>query len=294
MFYLTTGAVEIKREAELSVSGADLLAARLRVNEPQHVLALEEDFLLLSLLFLLTGCGPEASLRFSGNWSRNYYGKLGRLFVIPDHQAADLTSSCGEQRFVQCRLSSKMFQRAAGCEIGWSEERLAASLDITNAGISSIMLRLGTEIVSPGFASELMCEGLVLELAVELARYYRSNAEDAQQRGALSSMRLRLIDERLEDLANPPSLAELARLCELSIRQVTRGFRLARGISIGEYMGEKRFAEAQRRLLAQESIKSVAFAVGFRSSSSFCQTFRKSTGQTPGEFREFAMREVRH
>src|SRR3546814_18606710 len=69
-------------------------------------------------------------------------------------------------------------------------------------------------------------------LGIELARYCE-RINDVQSGGGLSSWRLRLIDERLHEGRDAPTLTELAELCKLSVRQLTRGFRASRGCSIG-------------------------------------------------------------
>jgi AraC family transcriptional regulator len=104
-------------------------------------------------------------------------------------------------------------------------------------------------------------------------------------RGGLSALRLRLIDERLSDIAASPSLAELAALCDMSVRQLTRAFRESRGQSIGTYIAKARVEAAKHLLAGDRSIKSIAYHLGFTSPSTFTQAFRRATGETPGRFR---------
>jgi AraC family transcriptional regulator len=103
--------------------------------------------------------------------------------------------------------------------------------------------------------------------------------------GELARWRLRLIDERLHDVEQIPTLSELAALCKLSARQLTRGFRASRGCSIGAYVAGRRIERAKQLLASDQSIKTVAYSLGFTSSSAFCFAFRRATGITPGEFR---------
>ena len=53
--------------------------------------------------------------------------------------------------------------------------------------------------------------------------------------------RLRLIDERLADDPSAPPLGELADLCDLSVRQLTRGFKVSRACSIVRPSRERDF-----------------------------------------------------
>jgi AraC-like DNA-binding protein len=80
--------------------------------------------------------------------------------------------------------------------------------------------------------------------------------------------------------------AQLAiELCKLSVRQLTRGFRVSRGCSIGDYVANNRIERAKRLLASAQSIKTIAYSLGFNSSSGFCFAFRRATGMTAGEFR---------
>jgi AraC family transcriptional regulator len=96
---------------------------------------------------------------------------------------------------------------------------------------------------------------------------------------------LRLIDERLADLRQVPTLSELAALCKLSVRQLTRGFRASRGLSIGDHVAAIRIERAKQLLVSDLNIKSIAHMSGFASPSAFCFAFRHASGMTPGEFR---------
>jgi AraC family transcriptional regulator len=69
------------------------------------------------------------------------------------------------------------------------------------------------------------------------------------------------------------------------VRQLTRGFRASRGCSIGDYIASRRLDHAKQLLATGQSVKAIAYSLGFASPSSFCFAFRRATGQTPREFR---------
>ena len=131
----------------------------------------------------------------------------------------------------------------------------------------------------------LPAELIAGQLAIELFRYGAAITETLAT-GGLARWRLRIIDERLLELRNAPTLAELAGLCNLSVRQLTRGFRASRGRSIGEYVAQSQIDHAKRFLAGDESIKSIAYSMGFASPSTFSNAFRRATGQTPRQFRQ--------
>ena len=226
----------------------------------------------------------EARMRFSHHWARHRFKRPGHLFLLPPDEVVEFKSGVGHQRLVICRLLTDSLQRWLESDIKWTAPRLDASLDISNIRIRNLLLRLGDEARNPGLASDLMVESVVLQLAVELLRHYEGINESTSSAG-LAEWRLRLIEERLTEEDRTPDLTELATLCKLSVRQLSRGFLNSRGMSLGQYVMQKRLDKAKRMLQAGDSVKSVAYSLGFSSPSSFCYAFRKALGASPGEFK---------
>ncbi|MBV8806837.1 MAG: helix-turn-helix transcriptional regulator, partial [Sinobacteraceae bacterium] len=135
-----------------------------------------------------------------------------------------------------------------------------------------------------GFASPLLVELLVAQVIIEFGRYF-IRFDEIPPAGELAPWRLRAIDERLHEVREVPTLSELAGLCSLSIRQLSRGFRASRGRSIGDYVASSRIDHAKRLLAGDQPVKTIAYSLGFSSPSAFCFAFRRATGMTPGEFR---------
>ena len=98
---------------------------------------------------------------------------------------------------------------------------------------------------------------MVSQIGIELARYLLG-IEEIPRTGGLSARNLRLIDERLTRDGVAPSLEELAVVCGLSVRHLTRAFRASRRCSIGDYIAECRI---QRAMLHLEYILSGALDV---------------------------------
>jgi AraC-like DNA-binding protein len=63
-------------------------------------------------------------------------------------------------------------------------------------------------------------------------------------------------------------------------------------VGFSRYVRERRVDAARRLLVAapSQSILSVSLDTGFRSQSSFYAAFKEITGQSPGDFREAALR----
>src|SRR5205085_804877 len=143
------------------------------------------------------------------------------------------SDDCMHQASLVLRVLPEPLRAAFGDELEWTDRRLEASLDIANSAIRGLLLRLAEEIRHPGFASQTLVELIVGQIAIEFWRYSHGVESDAGH-GGLAPWRLRLIDERLKEPREPPSLSELAALCKVSLRQLTRGFRASRNRSIGD------------------------------------------------------------
>jgi AraC family transcriptional regulator len=151
---------------------------------------------------------------------------------------------------------------------------------------------MAEEVGHPGFAADQLLDFLAGQLAIELARFCLE-VNEAPVTGGLAGWRLRLIDERLAEDPTAPSLAELADLCSVSVRQLTRGFKVSRGCSLGDYIESRRMETAKRMLVAGETVKTIAFAMGFASPSSFTFAFRRAVGISPSQFRQRQTRGLR-
>lgn len=226
---------------------------------------------------------------FNERWSAHQYKAIGSLYVLPPGQPVRAKGDCTNHSSVVCDFEPHAIDAWFDGDVRWTDRRLGAMLDIANPAMRASLHKLSEEMRNPGFASEAMCELLIAQVALNSARY--CNAIDSvKDRGGLSPLKLNLIDEHLAEIGAAPSLQELATLCNLSVRQLTRGFRISRGCSIGEYVALKRLEHAKRMLARNASVKEVAFSLGFISPANFSTTFRRATGETPREFRDRANR----
>ena len=222
---------------------------------------------------------------FTDRWDSNRFEPLGRIFMLPAHHAVHLKSSCRRCFSVSCDFPPQAIERWFNGEIEWTDGRLKQVLNIADLTIHTQLLRLSTEVRTPGFASETLAELISAEIVIELARYCL-RIEEPRAAGGLAPWRMRLIDERLAEPGDKPSLIELAGLCDMSARQLTRAFRVSRGCSIGHYIVQSRIDHAKRLLRTDQNIESIAPALGFGSSSSFYFAFHRVTGETPSQFRQ--------
>ncbi|RJF91590.1 AraC family transcriptional regulator [Sphingomonas cavernae] len=264
---------------------------RLHLDQPTNRVFRRDGHYWLDMC--LTPRPEKARGCFRDRWGPHRFERLGEIFLVPPGEAIHVRSDRGgDQASIVCEIKAEAIDRWLDGGIQWTDRRLEAVLDIANPHIRSCLFRLAEEVNNPGPGGKMLAEMIAGQLAIEVARYCRAIAEGPIA-GGLASWRLRLIDEKLHQGGAAPTLEDLAALCNISVRQLTRGFRTSRGCSIGDHIAQTRIEMAKRQLGSDESIKAIAFGLGFASPSSFAFAFRRATGSTPSQFRQRQLRKVR-
>lgn len=80
------------------------------------------------------------------------------------------------------------------------------------------------------------------------------------------------------------SLDELAKISNLSKDYLSQLFKKTTGITVTEYIAEKRLSSAKQLLDRNVTISDTAYALGFCSESYFISCFKKKYGITPKEY----------
>jgi AraC family transcriptional regulator len=275
-------------EAELRVPAATMQVVHYLFVEPVSGAMREDQDYRLDLC--LTPRPRNARACYSDRWAPHHFERLGPVWLLPPGETLQACSDGGRpQRSLVCRVRSEQMRAWLQRDLEWTDRRLAAILDIPDANIRGLLLRLAEEVRHPGFASEVLVELICAQIAIELGRYCAAVIEGPMT-GGLAPWRLRMIDERLREVQAAPTLTELAELCQLSVRQLTRGFRASRGCSIGDHVAHSRLEQAKRLLAGDQSVKAIAYSLGFSSPSSFSYAFRRLLGDTPRQFRQRVLR----
>ncbi|MEW9855350.1 helix-turn-helix transcriptional regulator [Novosphingobium sp. M1R2S20] len=269
-------------DAELVGSAVTAQIVRFDIPTPTATMHAIEDRYHLNMC--LTPRPLSSRGGYAKRWGPHRLERLGDIFLLPPGESLFVRGGTGRQASLICHLDPALVHELAGRPLEWDDQHLATTLDIGSARIRAILFRLTEEVRHPGLGWERMLDFLGGELALELARHCLEVAERPVT-GGLSGWRLRLIDERLAEDTRTPTLQELADMCSISVRQLTRGFRVSRGCSIGDHVEQRRMESAKRMLMAGESVKTIAFAMGFASPSSFTFAFRRAVGTSPSMFR---------
>ena len=221
--------------------------------------------------------------QYSRHWNADRYERLGGVWMTPPGEPIRFRSDPGATVCVHCSLRPDAVADWLGADSGWNASALDKTLDLPGGRIPVLLRHLAEELRAPSFAGEAMVELITGQIAIEISRFQLRAAAQDESCG-LPVWRLNVIDDRLGDGGPPPTLSELAALCGLSVRHLTRGFRVSRGQSVGDAIAARRIEQAKQLLHSDLSQKVISHRLGFASPAGFAYAFRKATGETPGAF----------
>ncbi|NML18681.1 response regulator transcription factor [Azohydromonas caseinilytica] len=93
----------------------------------------------------------------------------------------------------------------------------------------------------------------------------------------------------IREMANPPSLAELAQRVGTTQRHLSHEFRRQVGVAVYAWLREERHREACFRLLhTSQQLNQIGQHIGYQSAAAFTNAFRARFGMTPSEYRRAA------
>ena len=173
-------------------------------------------------------------------------------------------------------------------EAGVEPAPLAPRLFFEDAALSDTALKLKRLIENTGSDSGPYFEALGIVLAHELVRLNAGTPHiEAPAKGGLAAWQQRTVTAYIEEhLAEPISLATLARLVGLSSYYFCRAFKQSLGMPPHRYHNSRRIEHA-KILLAKPapSVTDIGLTVGYSETSSFTAAFHKTTGITPTAYR---------
>lgn len=269
-------------DAEMEIPQARIMLVRYDLGGPGEYVIRGDKY---RIDLCITPRPEQSRACYFDRWGPHRFERLGDVFLMPPDERFLVRGEAGRQITAICEFEPEALHQWLDGPPEWTDRKLEAMMDVPGGYIRTLLARMVEEARHPRYASDVLVGHMFGQLMIELARFLGS-ITDGPPTGGLSAWRLRLIDERLNDLSHTPSLEELAKLCNVSVRQLTRGFRTSRGCSIGDYVDQKRMEAAKRLLSTDESVKAIAFSLGFSSPSSFSYAFRRATGITPRSFRQ--------
>ncbi|MVN77567.1 helix-turn-helix domain-containing protein [Hymenobacter sp. HMF4947] len=126
-------------------------------------------------------------------------------------------------------------------------------------------------------------EALALELVAQQCALWLSSGPAAPPLGAPERDKLHYARALLlQHLSEPPSLAKLARECQLNEFSLKRGFRQLFGTSVGHFVQTQRLEVARHLLLGGgQTVTEIAYQLGYTHPQHFHRAFKKQFGCTP-------------
>jgi AraC family transcriptional regulator len=226
---------------------------------------------------------------YVGRFAPADYEPIGPLMFVPAGLPLRARSPSGRQWAFQCWFPAEVFQEL---DEAWDGARLRETLNIRSRSLPQASLRIAIELSDPGFASDLVIDAMCTTITVDLLRHFAPGAARRASTGGLPACRLQRIRERVAEDGAAPALEELAKLCGLSPRQLTRAFRQETGWSIGAYIEQARVERARALLAAEdESLEGIARRLGFAEVSGFSNAFLRAAGERPSAYRARARTE---
>jgi AraC-like DNA-binding protein len=132
---------------------------------------------------------------------------------------------------------------------------------------------------------------ILFDPATESAKYTRSGLTTAQAMEYEQSLRIMMENEK-PYLNGDLTLSQLAAKIQISPNHLSQVLNERIGLSFHDYVNSWRVEEAKRLLRSNgnQTILAIAFDAGFRSKSGFNAAFKRTTGQSPAEYRKQSQR----
>jgi AraC-like DNA-binding protein len=129
-----------------------------------------------------------------------------------------------------------------------------------------------------------------------IATKYARSGLGEEQMAAYKAQLGELMDEQQVFLHSELTLPSLAELMDCSVNHLSQVINAGFGSSFYDYLNHYRIEEAKQILgddgNASQAILDIPFAVGFNTNSAFYSAFKKSTGQTPAQYRRKQLKAV--
>lgn len=239
-------------------------------------------------LALMSGQKKATRGHFFNRHQADRLSDLGSLMFIPaDHSLLGMGPG-GAQEMIACSFEPGAIPALSPLERSWDFRDLAQCYDIRSPRISDTLRRITQEVLTPGFASDILVDALFNALPVELSRYFQTLPEpQASKRGQLSQRQLQTIEDYVREWpAGGVRCEDLATLVGLSRAHFMRVFKATTGMTAHAFVEQLRLQQAQTLLSATNMpLKQIAAQLGFSTPASFSLAFRRLTGITPGSYR---------
>ncbi|MEO0424361.1 MAG: AraC family transcriptional regulator [Pseudomonadota bacterium] len=143
-----------------------------------------------------------------------------------------------------------------------------------------------SEVVTDAVSPALHREEQLLGLASALMRHCTMPPARKVRERPLSALHAERVREYINDVGVlPPTIQQLARLCDLSRAHFTRAFSLSFGVTPSQYVNQVRMRRAATLLReGRGNVLDIALETGYSNPSKFAAAFRRGFGVAPTEW----------
>lgn len=236
----------------------------------------------------IDGDRPNSTVSCMNDNSPAHWHSIGKAFIVPPGRTIQYKANIGFCHSIRCALDADVFEQfMPNSPLMWeNKDFLDETLNLSGSEIRWLLYRMYREARSPDLVSASLVELLAKQVALEITRRFRQFCRDEKRStGGLAPWRLQRIHERVQADAPRASLGELAGLCGMTVRHLSRAFRSETGQTIGKFIEAAMMERAITMLSNGEKVREVADSLGYSSSSSFSSAFRRTTGMSPGDMK---------
>lgn len=171
---------------------------------------------------------------------------------------------------------------------GIASEKFSAKIEAINPSQRLILKELCNSQIYSGKMREIFIESKILEMVYKtLGCAQNENLTDCK-RLKFDDIDLKNIMKAkeilLQNLQNPPTIKELARLCATNEFKLKIGFKRSFGVSIHKFLQNERLEISKKLLKADDiSVKEAATVVGYNNFAHFSKIFKEKFGILPNE-----------
>ena len=207
----------------------------------------------------------------------------GSVAVNPEGSSIKCRTGNVNSEFLGISFGAEMLTQALD-DCGASASCLRIFPNLEHPEFMSLGRAMRTFLVNPGGRNSLY--GETLSLAILLNVVATLGKRSAAKATGFNRAQIKRVCDYIEDnLDASLGLQELSSLADVSVYHFSRGFRKTTGLSVHQYVIERRVSRARELLAQEDSLADVAYAVGFSSQAHMTDVFRKKLGVTPGRYR---------
>jgi AraC family transcriptional regulator len=212
-------------------------------------------------------------------------GGSGLTFLPPGQKLRTRFPDARAARSLRFMLDTAVIEAFVRHLLRWIENPalLNACASLSGSAAVRLLRRMYQEMKGADFGCVAVLQGLATQLAGETIRTFKLGGTVSHFAGRLAPWRMQLIQQRIYSTAPLPDLEEVATLCGLTIRHLSRAFRAETGQTLGAFIDSVMVERAYALLQSGMTLTGIAHRLGYSHACGFAAAFRRTTGRRPSD-----------